>query len=254
VAAIAGCGIPQGDLIELPQDGPRELPQDTQDQFNAALSVIRSISAGNFEEAIDNFDSEMKISWPPEKLEVTWVDLVARFGEFDSIGLFGDSERGDAEPGESVVYVSCEFEDGGCTVWIALNSNNQVSDIEFEEGEQTSIEELVPEHSDSALSLIRTMAEGNFDAAFEKFNADMKKYMPLEKLKTNWNNLETQYGPFEDTEVFDGRSFRYDADRIESMLFIRCIFERGETTIDVLIDPDNQITALVFAERDPQAQ
>jgi hypothetical protein len=252
IVAIAGCGVPQGELREIPQDELSELPKKTQDQFNAALTVVRSLAAGDFEHATEKFDAVTKTSWPPEKLEETWRDLEARFGEFDSQTYLGDSDRGEEDDEAAVVYVSCKFKNGGCTVWVSLNSGNLISSIEFEDGQKVPVEEMVSdapaEHLEAALGVIRTIAAGNFESVFENFSAEQKDFLPLEKLKKKWNYLETQHGALEDIRVFSGQLFHYESRRSESLVIIQCTFKRGESAIMVSIDIDDQISGVTFAD------
>ncbi len=207
---------------------PKELPQAKQDQFNAALTVVRSLAAGDFEHATETFDAATKTSWPPEKLEETWRDLEARFGEFNSQTYLGDSDRGEEDDEAAVVYVSCKFKNGGCTIWVSLNSGNLISNIEFEDGQKVPVEEMVSdvsaEHLDAARGVIRSIAAGNFESAFENFSAEQKDFLPLEQLKKEWNYLETQHGALEDIRVIAGRLVHFENRRSESHIIIQCTF------------------------------
>lgn len=242
VAVFVVCVIPKG------------LPQAKQDQFNVALSVLRSLATGDFEHATEKFDAATKTSWPPEKLEETWRDLEARFGEFESQTYLGDSDRGEEDDEAAVVYVSCRFKNGGCTVWVSLNSDNLISSIEFEDGQKMPVEEVVSdapaEHLDAALNLIRSIAAGNFESAFENFSAEQKDSLPLEKLKKEWNYLETQHGALEDSRVIVGRLLHYENGRSESLIIIQCTFKRGESAILVSIDNDDKISGVNLDDTD----
>ncbi|NQU76201.1 MAG: alpha/beta fold hydrolase, partial [Planctomycetes bacterium] len=93
----------------------------------------------------------------------------------------------------------------------------------------------------SARSFVQLLAEGNAPAAARRFDGQMKKALPGEKLAEVWKSAQAELGVFEKIlGVRTENPGRY------SIVFVTCRFARGNRDVKLTYDPHGRITGLYF--------
>lgn len=90
-----------------------------------------------------------------------------------------------------------------------------------------------------AEKFVASLASGNYAAAEQQFDAQMKSALPEKELAKIWASLKTQYGPYK----------RVSGARVEKqagfdVVILTCEFQKGKTGIKVVFDGSKQIGGL----------
>jgi len=94
----------------------------------------------------------------------------------------------------------------------------------------------------SATQFVDLLVKEDFAGAVARFDSTMKNALPEQKLRTLWQTLQKQAGPFKQrlrarAETAGG----YD------VVFVSCHFEEADLDVKVVFDAGRQITGLFFA-------
>lgn len=92
-----------------------------------------------------------------------------------------------------------------------------------------------------ATAFVDQLAQGDFSAAFARFDGTMKLAMPEAKLKETWGQLLTQVGAFQKqlgVRTADSQGYR--------IVFVTCQFDKSPLDIQVVFNNASQISGLFF--------
>lgn len=92
-----------------------------------------------------------------------------------------------------------------------------------------------------AKDFVNQLAEGEFEKAVEYFDNVMTKALSVEKLKTVWGGVISQYGPLQ--RVIETRT---EFVKQYHIVFVTCEFEKGKFDTKVVFAADNKIAGLFF--------
>ena len=99
--------------------------------------------------------------------------------------------------------------------------------------------DVPPGMADRAVTLVASLAEGNWEQAREDFNARMSEALDAARLADGWARTASQVGNYEGM----GEPFaRRVADNIVAEIPVR--FEAGEGTVRVVFDADGKVGGL----------
>ena len=112
---------------------------------------------------------------------------------------------------------------------------------------------LASESSSSDLALggaqfVELMVQGDFAAAYAQFDPTMKSVLPEEKLRSIWQALQEQAGPFRAR-----LQTRVEKQRGYGVVFVTCQFERTTLDAKVVFDAERRIAGLFFVPSRPAA-
>lgn len=100
-----------------------------------------------------------------------------------------------------------------------------------------SFDTLIPH----AAAFVDQLAQGDYSAAFTRFDGTMKLALPEAKLKATWEQLLAQVGAFQKqvgTRTADSQGYR--------IVFITCQFEKSTLDVQVVFNNQSQISGLFF--------
>jgi hypothetical protein len=92
-----------------------------------ARDLVKYLANGNYEKAVENFDSIMKQVLPAEKLKQVWESIIVQCGAFVE-------QRGIREEkilGYNVVFVTCQFERAVLDAKVVFNNKEQITGLFF---------------------------------------------------------------------------------------------------------------------------
>jgi tRNA threonylcarbamoyladenosine modification (KEOPS) complex Pcc1 subunit len=93
----------------------------------AAEELVNLLANGDYEKAVENFDTTMKNALPAEKLQQVWLSLIAQAGPFvKQVGT-----RKEKILQYDVVFVTCKFEKTVLDAKVVFNSDKQISGLFF---------------------------------------------------------------------------------------------------------------------------
>lgn len=92
-----------------------------------AEDLVNALANGNYEKAVENFDSTMKQILPAEKLKQVWESLIAQFGGF--VGQGGVREEKILR--YDVIFVTCQFEKSVLDAKVVFNDKEQIAGLFF---------------------------------------------------------------------------------------------------------------------------
>jgi len=92
-----------------------------------AEDLVNSLANGNYQKAVENFDSTMKQLLPAEKLKQVWESLIAKFGAF--VGQAGAREEKILV--YDVIFVTCQFEKSVLDAKVVFNDKEQIAGLFF---------------------------------------------------------------------------------------------------------------------------
>lgn len=98
-----------------------------------------------------------------------------------------------------------------------------------------------PTNTGIAKEIVTALSKGDYAKAGAHFDATMKKALPEEKVKSTWQQLQSQVGKFKSqgavrTEKIQG----YDA------VYVLSKFEKAELECKVVFDDKKQVAGLFF--------
>jgi hypothetical protein len=111
----------------------------------------------------------------------------------------------------------------------------------------TNTPNLTPPSFDTLIPLakqfVSELSSGNYNAAFDRFDINMKASMTLAKLQTNWQHLLTIAGAFQQqtgttTAFLQGKP----------VVSIACDFARGSLSILLAFNSNSEIVGLNFSD------
>ena len=92
-----------------------------------AEDLVNAMANGNYQKAVENFDSTMKQVLPAEKLKQVWESLIAQFGGF--VGQAGVREE--KILGYDMIFVTCQFEKSVLDAKVVFNDKQQITGLWF---------------------------------------------------------------------------------------------------------------------------
>ncbi|MHC4575168.1 MAG: DUF3887 domain-containing protein [Planctomycetota bacterium] len=88
---------------------------------------VELLAGGQFANAVESMDENMKKVLPPQKLEQAWKATLTQMGDFKKqIGA-----RTEKQMGFDIVFVTCEFANGPLDVKLSYDNNNRVAGLYF---------------------------------------------------------------------------------------------------------------------------
>ena len=104
---------------------PAPLVSNATDTTSIALEFIGQVSGGQYEKAVEKFDSAMKNFMPAPQLKTTWETVISQAGPFVKV----TGTRREVKQGIELVFVTCQFQQVTADAQIAFNSSKQISGI-----------------------------------------------------------------------------------------------------------------------------
>jgi hypothetical protein len=95
----------------------------------------------------------------------------------------------------------------------------------------------------TATTFVNFLGQEQFDEAYELFNEDMAKAMPVEKLRATWEGLIAQVGEFKGIT-----KTRSTVEAGYSVVYITCDFAKTPLDVKVVFDQQAKIAGLWFEE------
>lgn len=100
-----------------------------------ARDLVKLLANGNFEKAVENFDSTTKKGLPADKLKEVWDSLIAQIGAFvEQTGI-----RKEKILGYDAVFVTCKFEKAVLDTKVVFNQENQITGLFFVPGNDPDV-------------------------------------------------------------------------------------------------------------------
>lgn len=95
------------------------------------------------------------------------------------------------------------------------------------------------DYTASAKDFVSQLSKGDFTAAEESLDSQMKAAAPPERLKEIWDSLAAQYGPF------DGQvGTRKDKLAGYDVVYVTCQFDKSKTDLKIVFDSEGRISGL----------
>ncbi len=91
-------------------------------------TILHELVNGRPENVISDFTPAMKEALPAEKLAAVWKDILAKMGEYQSMGEATQTE----EQGYKVVYVPLTFANGTLRAKLVYDNTNYVAGMFFQ--------------------------------------------------------------------------------------------------------------------------
>lgn len=92
-----------------------------------------------------------------------------------------------------------------------------------------------------AHSFIDLLAKGDFAGAEQKFDPEMRKGLPADKLEVAWKAVQAQYGPFKGQGATrKGQAQGYD------LVLVKCDFEKGALGLRLAFSKEKRIAGMFF--------
>jgi len=116
-----------GSDVELAKKAVYELAIMPTRIETGAKNLVKHLANGNYEKAVENFDSTMKQLLPAEKLKQVWESLIAQAGAFVE-------QRGIREEkilGYNVIFVTCQFEKSVLDAKVVFNDKEEIAGLFF---------------------------------------------------------------------------------------------------------------------------
>ncbi|MDL1951884.1 alpha/beta fold hydrolase [Acidobacteria bacterium ACD] len=94
-------------------------------------------------------------------------------------------------------------------------------------------------------AVVDSLAKGDVDGVYARFDATMAGALPKEKLATVWASLTAQVGPFKGREA--GSLVSKGTDSSPALVTVRCSFEKADLLARVAVAADGKVAGLFFA-------
>ena len=116
-----------GDDVNLAKKAVYELGIKPMPIESLAKDLVDLLASGNYEKAVENFDSTMKTALPAEKLQEVWNSIIAQAGPFkEQLGA-----RKEKILQYDVMFVTCKFENSVLDAKVVFNQKKQISGLFF---------------------------------------------------------------------------------------------------------------------------
>src|SRR5581483_6424694 len=92
-----------------------------------------------------------------------------------------------------------------------------------------------------AQALVTALSRGDIPAAVADFDAAMQKAMPADRLKTLWDAVNKQVGPFQKV-----LSLTSEPHGKFELVLVTCQFEKAALTVRVAVSTDGKVSGLGF--------
>ncbi|UCC40760.1 MAG: DUF3887 domain-containing protein [Candidatus Aminicenantes bacterium] len=106
---------------------------------SAAKEFVDLMVKGNFESAVQTFDSVMTKAMPQEKLKEVWESLIRQLGQFKRQAAI----RKEMNPRFDIVFVTCEFEKDSIDIKVVFDKKKMITGLWFAPT-QTAVEYSPP--------------------------------------------------------------------------------------------------------------
>ena len=93
----------------------------------AAKEFVDLLAKGDFERAVQNFDSVMTKAMPQEKLKEVWESLISQLGQLKR----QTSVRKEINPRFDIVFVTCEFERDAIDIKVVFDKKKKITGLWF---------------------------------------------------------------------------------------------------------------------------
>ncbi len=207
-----------------------------------ATSVIEAMNRGDFTSVVGLFDSAMQSALNDQKLAEIWKSTQSQLGAYQSqLGVNTTKEQG-----MDCVYVTCQFANGTTDFKLVFNSQGQMGGLWIvpafsaagnDKGEALSEAEAIP----LGISYADKLINGDYEAMVVGFDGTMKSALSASGLKSTWEGLEKQVGPFK--KRGSARSVPIARSRV---VYVTCEFEKASLDMKIVFDPQKQISGLWF--------
>ena len=135
-------------------------------------------------------------------------------------------------------------------IFTGCNDNDNKSETENNEENKFELPELTGEpetwefYNSRAEYFVLSMANGDFDAAFEMFSEEMKEGFPVISLKNNlWNALISEYGKF--IEIYKIDNMEYEE---YYLCFVTLKHEQTGVTLQLTFSENGLISGLFIKD------
>jgi uncharacterized protein DUF3887 len=90
---------------------------------STAKELVDEMSQKQFDQLTTKFSTELKVSMPPERLEMSWSHVISHLGQFKSVKLAVKDDELD------FVDVTCAFETGEIIVRVAFDPSGKIGGL-----------------------------------------------------------------------------------------------------------------------------
>ncbi|WP_339733881.1 alpha/beta fold hydrolase [uncultured Gimesia sp.] len=97
------------------------------DREKLARGFVNQMEQGEFEKAVQRFDTVMAKALPSDKLQAIWNGLVSQYGSLQRIG---DTRTEDLKKYQ-IVFVTCQFERGKLDAKVVFTEQNEIAGLFF---------------------------------------------------------------------------------------------------------------------------
>ncbi|QDV49374.1 alpha/beta hydrolase [Gimesia fumaroli] len=100
------------------------------DREKLAREFVKQLEQGEFEKAVQRFDTVMTKALPPNKLEAIWKGVLSQYGSLQRIA----DSRTEAIKKYQIVFVTCQFERGQLDTKVVFTEQNEIAGLFFVPG------------------------------------------------------------------------------------------------------------------------
>lgn len=97
------------------------------ERVELAREIVEQMGQGEFEKAVQRFDTVMTKALPPAKLQSIWKGLISQFGSLQQIA----DTRTEALKQYQIVLVTCQFERGKLDAKVVFTEQNKIAGLFF---------------------------------------------------------------------------------------------------------------------------
>lgn len=113
--------------VEPAEKATNESGTETTSIETLAKDLVISLSSGDYEKAVENFDGTMKKALPAEKLQEVWNSIIAQSGPFvEQLGT-----RKEKILLYDVIFVTCKFEKAVLDAKVVFDRKQQIAGLFF---------------------------------------------------------------------------------------------------------------------------
>ncbi len=118
--------LPTQAQVSEPLMGVESLAQATP-IVSEAEEFVSLLAEGEFDTALQKYDTVAQENISPETLETTWQDLVAKSGDFQEI-VSAETAEGD---GQKVVLMTTRFEEDTVVLFIIFDKEQEINSFTY---------------------------------------------------------------------------------------------------------------------------
>src|SRR5581483_1059799 len=100
-----------------------------------------------------------------------------------------------------------------------------------------------------AQAFVAALSRGDFATAAADFDATMQKVLPADKLKTTWEAVTKQFGPFQKST-----DTRTETKGQLQLVYVTCQFEKGPLDVRVVFNAEKHVSGLQFLPPKPAVE